>query len=157
MVARESEILSGSKACGMADSPKSAKKKRLVFLSHSGQDMWVARQIAEAMEACGAQVFLDEAHIAVGSAFEEDIIAALRRAHELVVLVTPWALTRSYVIAELGAAWIRKIPIVILLHGLTAVEFQSKPNVPVFLKEKNLLDLNEIDKYLKELRTRSSK
>jgi hypothetical protein len=138
----------------MARSPKKAPKKRLVFLSHSGQDMWVAKQIAAAIQDCGAKVFLDEANIAIGAAFENDLVQALREAHELVVLVTPWALDRSYVIAELGAAWIRQIPIIILLHGITATEFQSKPNIPVFLKEKNLLGLNDVNKYLDELRRR---
>ena len=47
-----------------------------------------------------------------------------------------------------------EIPIVVLLHGMTAGEFQSKPEVPVFLKKRNLLDLNSIDTYFAELRRR---
>jgi hypothetical protein len=34
--------------------------KRLVFVSHSGLDMWVAKQIAREIEARGATPFLDE-------------------------------------------------------------------------------------------------
>jgi hypothetical protein len=94
-------------------------KKRLVFLSHSAKDTWVAKQIAREISECGATPFLDEAEIEVGSDFEEDILGFLEKAHELVVLLTPWALERPYVWAELGAAWGRRIPIIVLLHGLT--------------------------------------
>jgi hypothetical protein len=65
---------------------------RLVFISHSSADTWVAKQIAREIEACGARPFLDESHVHAGADFEEDILNFLKRAHELVVLLTPWAL-----------------------------------------------------------------
>src|SRR5437879_6799513 len=98
--------------------------KRLVFVSHSGMDTWVAKQIAREIEARGATPFLDEAQVDVGADFEEDILDFLERAHELVVLLTPWALERPYVWAEIGAAWGRRIPIVALLLGLTRTALQ---------------------------------
>lgn len=93
---------------------------RLVFISHSGQDTWVAKQIAREVEAHGGSPFLDEAQIDAGADFEEGILDFLQRAHELVVLLTPWALDRPYVWAEIGAAWSRRIPIVALLLGITS-------------------------------------
>ncbi|MBK6854977.1 MAG: hypothetical protein IPG93_26250 [Burkholderiales bacterium] len=51
--------------------------------------------------------------------------------------------------AEIGAARIRRIPIIVLLLGLSATEFQSRP-MPVFLK-KDIISLNEVDAYLAEL------
>jgi hypothetical protein len=134
-----------------------AKRKRMVFISHSAKDTWVASQIARNVARCGAKPFLDEAEIDVGGDFEESILDYLDKADELVVLMTPWALERPYVWAELGAAWIRRIPIVILLQGMTPGEFQSRPGVPVFLKRRNLLELNEIDGYFAELRKRARK
>ena len=83
-----------------------------VFISHSGTDTWVAQQIAREIEACGAVPFLDEANIAVGDDFEDRILDALEESKELVVLLTPWSLSRPYVWAELGAAWVRRIPII---------------------------------------------
>lgn len=130
------------------------RKRRIVFISHSGVDTWVARQIAREVKARGATPFLDEAEIGVGADFEEDILKFLNRAHELVVLLTPWALERPYVWAELGAAWGRRIPIIALLQGLTVAELQSRPGVPVMLKKRALLPLNDISKYLSELKTR---
>ena len=128
--------------------------ERFVFVSHSGADTWAAKQVAREIAACGAVPFLDEAQIDVGADFEEDILAFLEKADELVVLITPWALERPYVWAELGAAWGRRISIVGLLLGLSAAESQSRPGVPILLKRRDLLPLNEIDVYLGQLRGR---
>lgn len=138
----------------MVEHEEDIPKTRLVFVSHSGEDTWVARQIARAIEEQGGKAFLDEADVDVGAEFEEDIRDFLERAHELLVLVTPWALERPYVWAEIGAAWIRKIPIVIVLHGLTRVEFQSQPSTPVFLKKRDIIELNKLEQYLSQLKTR---
>lgn len=131
-------------------------KQRLVFVSHSSKDTWVAEQIANAIKKCGAVPFLDEAQIDVGADFEEDILTFLNKAHELVVLLTPWALKRPYIWAEIGACWGRQIPIVGLLHGMTPSEFQSQPEVPLLLKKRDLVELNKIDTYLKQLKLRSN-
>jgi len=126
----------------------------LTFVSHSSQDTWVAQKIASDCEAIGVSTFLDEARIAVGARFEKEIINALRRANELIVLVTPWALKRPYIWMEIGVAWSRDIPIVILLHGLTPKKFQASADIPVTLKERNIISLNDFEKYLDELRSR---
>jgi hypothetical protein len=117
-------------------------------------DTWVAKQIAREIEACGARVFLDEDGIDVGADFEEDILSALGTANELVVLLTPWATSRPYVLAELGAAWGLRIPIIGLLHGLSAEDLKAMPDTPFFLMRRNFLSLNEIDTYLGQLRGR---
>ena len=126
----------------------------LVFVSHSSTDTWVAGQIAKGIEAAGASVFLDETDVAVSEDFEERILKALATATELLVLLTPWSLTRPYVWAEIGAAWGRRIPIVGVLHGLTPEDLQSDSNVPTLLKRRNLIQLNEIETYLKQLEER---
>ena len=133
------------------------KPGRLVFVSHAGEDAWVARQIAREIEAQGARAFLDEADVDVGAEFDEDIRRFLDEADELVVLFTPWSLERPFVWTEIGAAWIRRIPIVIVLHGLTIAAFQSRPTAPVFLKKRDIIVLNEIDSYFSQLRERVAK
>lgn len=99
-------------------------------------------------------MFLDETHIDAGSNFEEEIRSFLERADELVVLLTPWTLDRPYVWAELGGAWVRRIPIVALVLGMEPHELQAKPGMPIFLKERNVLHLNGIDVYLAQLAER---
>jgi hypothetical protein len=135
--------------------PKSkSHSEYYVFLSHSGPDTWVASQLSREIRTCGATPFLDAASIHIGARFEEDILAALDRAHELVVLFTPWALDRPYIWAELGAAWARRIPIIALLYGLAATELQSRPGIPIFIKERDFVNLNEVGSYLSQLSDR---
>ena len=141
----------------MIDLKMATQGRRLVFISHSSRDTWVAKQMAKCITDCGAQPFLDEADVEVADDFEEEIREFLAKAHELVVLLTPWALDRPYVWAELGAAWARQIPIVGVLHGLTAAELQSRPGVPIFLKKRNLIEINDFDRYCDELLQRSHK
>lgn len=129
-------------------------RKRLVFISHSGTDTWVARQIARAISDSGAVPFLDQADIEVGDIFEEEIRNNLNRADELLVLLTPWALDHPYIWSEAGVAWGRKLPIIGILHGLSAAELQLKPGIPVYLKAENLLELNDLEIYLEQLRAR---
>ncbi|MEH2559593.1 hypothetical protein V1286_007122 [Bradyrhizobium algeriense] len=128
--------------------------ERLVFISHAGEDTWIAKQIAREVADCGGRPFLDQADIDIGAEFEDDIRSFLDQAHELIVLFTPWSLDRPYVWAEIGAAWLRGIPIVVVLLGLTPADFQSRPNTPVFLKKRDMLHLNQIDQYLDQLRER---
>ena len=128
----------------------------LIFISHSSKDTWVAKQIAREIIACGASAFLDEADVEVGDDFEERILEFLEKANELLVLLTPWALDRLYVWAELGAAWARRIPIVGVLQGLSAAELQSRESIPIFLKKRDLIDINDIDRYFVGLATRVS-
>ena len=132
-------------------------KDRRVFVSHSSSDTWVAKQIARGIKASGAHPFLDDEAIQVGQDFEKEIRRYLKRAHEIVVLLTPWSLERPYVWAELGAAWIRGIPIVVLLHGVSVRELQSRPSAPVFIKEKNCRELNDAERDFSELRVRVRK
>ncbi len=133
---------------------KQKNKKWLVFISHSGEDTWIARQIAREITERGATPFLDEADVDVGAEFEEDIREFLDKADELLVLFTPWALDRPYVWIEIGAAWQRRLPIVVVLHGLAAKDFQAHPNAPVFLKKRDIIRLNDVDRYLKQLSSR---
>jgi hypothetical protein len=130
---------------------------RLVFISHSGRDTWVAKQIAREVTACDAKPFLDEADIDAGAEFEDAILEFLSKAHELVVLLTPWALDRPYIWAEIGAAWGRRIPIVAILHGISAQELQARPGIPLLIKKRDLIDLNEIDTYFQQRRNRVAK
>ena len=50
----------------------------LIFISHSGEDPWVAKKMAADCESVHASTFLDETRIAVGAKFEEDILQSLR-------------------------------------------------------------------------------
>lgn len=126
----------------------------LIFISHSSQDTWIAKQISQEIQKCGATTFLDDFEIEVGVDFEESIRRFINQANELVVLITPSALVRPYVWAEIGAGWGRGIPIIGLLQGMTANELQAMSEIPILLTKHDLISLNEIDTYLTQLRKR---
>jgi hypothetical protein len=47
---------------------------KLVFLSHSSIDTWVARQLANAIQQLGASTFLDEADVDLTEQPDEKIV-----------------------------------------------------------------------------------
>ena len=125
-----------------------------VFISHSGIDTWVARQIQLSIIDLGVNTFLDDACLAVGDDFEKIILHELQTSNELVVLLTPWSLERPYVWLEVGAAWISDIRIVGIFYGLTLEELSSNIKNPIFIKKNNLISLNDFDTYLEQLSKR---
>ncbi len=128
-----------------------ASRKRLIFISHSGRDTRVAKQIEREIINRGAAAFLDYTHIEVGDKFEVKLVEALNRADEFLMLLTPRALDYPYIWSEAGVAWGRQIPIIGILHGMTTAGFISKSNIPACLKADNLQDINGIDRYFEEL------
>jgi hypothetical protein len=127
-------------------------RRHVVFISHSGTDTWVAQAFAEKIQALGASTFLDEANIAIGDDFDENILGALKASDELLVLLTPWSLKRPYVWVEIGAAAFKRIPVIGVLYGLTAADLDRESGVPLLIRKRNLIDINEFSRYLRELR-----
>ena len=124
-----------------------------VFISHSG-DTWIAKKIAEEIENRGARTFLDETQVDSGDVFQEKIRGALKSASELLVLLTPTSVKRPFVWVELGVAWQREIRIIGVLHAITVDEILKSPEFPIILKERDLVELNDIDQYFAELQNR---
>jgi hypothetical protein len=127
-----------------------------VFISHASDDTWVARQIANHIEHCGASYFLDVADIQHGDDFEEEIRKAAHTSHEMLLLLTPWAIKRSYIWMETGIFWERKKRIVVVLHGITSKDFSKDPRIPHLLKKVHLVSINELDSYLAQLTERAN-
>jgi hypothetical protein len=78
----------------------------------------------------------------------------LDRADELLVILTPWSLKRPFVWSEAGAAWGKRIPIIGVVYGLTPEEVLAHADIPIFMKRREFIDINELDKYLAGLRER---
>ena len=68
-----------------------AKKDYKVFVSHAGDDIWVAEQLASCIENCGATAFLDRRDIAAGDDFKKRLQARLACASKYSAAVTPEA------------------------------------------------------------------
>ena len=125
-----------------------------VFISHSGEDLWVAKQIEKYVSSKGCKTFLDDDDIDIGEDFEGVILNELRKSDELLVLFTPWSRHRPYVWMEIGAAW-----------GLGLEDYfrttwsQSGRNFrgrlePNTVKRTDSIELNNIDRFFMQLEER---
>ena len=92
------------------------------------------------------------------STWEDDseriILVEIRRSQEVLVLFTPWALQRPYVWLEIGAAWGLGKRLVFVLHGVTEANLAAGQGNPVLLRRTNVISINDLDKYLAELKGR---
>jgi hypothetical protein len=125
-----------------------------VFLSHGSTDGWVARQLSKEIRALGAATFLDESDIPKGANFKEIIRQEIASCDELLALFTPWSAQRSWVWSEVGAAWGQNKPVLGVLYGLTARKLDNVSGGKAMFEDINVLDLNETERYLSQLRQR---
>lgn len=138
---------------------KSAKNKtRLkpayqVFVSHATADKWIATTFCEKIDAIGATSFRDDRDINGGDSIPQAIRTEIQVSRELVVLLTPDSIERSWVLLEVGAAWGRRkdyriVPV--LCH----VSFDAIPDI---IEGKKAFHINDFDNYLAELKRRVKK
>jgi hypothetical protein len=63
-------------------------------------------------------------------------------------------LKRPFVWIEMGAFWRRRKRIVVTLHGLDVRELTSRESTPAFLKVTDVVNINELDTYFRQLKER---
>ncbi len=134
--------------------PRDPQARPCVFISHSSIDTWIARQLGAHIQQCGADIFLDEADIEHGDDFEERIHDAEERCSELVVLLTPWAMTRAWVWIEISFFKHSRKRIVGILHGVSVDEIATHPHAAILLRKLDLVDIHHVDSYFDQLKRR---
>lgn len=134
---------------------KGRRERYRVFVSHSGDDIWVAEQIARGIEECGADAFLDRRDIVAGDKFKEHIHDEIAACHELLALFTPWSRRRAWVRHEIGMADALKKRIVCVFYKVTNADFQGDEDGLGPLDGLNTIDINSLDTYFKALRRRA--
>lgn len=126
-----------------------------VFVSHGGDDTWVASQIALEMERVGASTFLDRRDIAAGDNFKQRIHEEIPKCDELLALFTPWSRRRAWVRHEIGMADILKKRIVCVFYKVTIADFLADEDGLGPLDGLNNIDINDLPTYFKALRRRA--
>ena len=128
-----------------------------VFDSHSGDDIWVAEQIARCIEDHAATTFLDRRDIAAGDAFKDRIREEMQRCNEVLALFTPWSRRRAWVRHEIGMADVLRLRIVCVFYKVTIDDFRNDEDGLGPLDNLNIIDINALGGYFKALakRTRS--
>lgn len=129
-----------------------------IFISHGNQDAWLAGQISKEVGSRGGSAFLDETGIPKGSPdFKRIIREEIKASKELIALFTPWSAMRSWVWIEMGAAWEREIPIVAVFYGMDEGDLEKSGQGKAILEDINILNLDDLDAYLGQLRLRIQK
>lgn len=127
-----------------------------VFVSHHSADAWVAQQIAVHIHRSCASTFLDCFDIRHGDEFWEVIRTAAFECDDLLVLLTPKAVERYNIWVEIGMFFSQRKRITGVLYGLDGTALTADERIPVFLKSRDLVDINRIESYFEQLSERFS-
>jgi TIR domain-containing protein len=125
-----------------------------VFVSHSGDDIWVARQLARCIEDQGATAFLDRRDILAGDKFKDRIHTEISACDELLALITPWSRLRAWIRHEIGMADYARKRIVCVFYQVSVVDFRADADGLGPLDGLNIIDINALDTYFSELQRR---
>jgi hypothetical protein len=127
------------------------KKDYKVFVSHAGDDVWLAEQVANRIEDCGATTFLDRRDIVAGDDFKERIREVIPKCKELLALFTPWSRKRAWVRHEIGMADALRKRIVCIFYKVSIADFDPQEDGVGPLDGLNIIELNNFKTYLDSL------
>ncbi len=130
------------------------RKHYRVFVSHAGDDLWVATQIARNIETIGASTFLDRRDIAAGDNFRQRIHEEITRCHEIVALFTPWSRRRAWVRHEIGMADMVRKRIVCVFYKVALADFDNDEDGRGPFEDLNVIDINQFEAYITALKKR---
>ncbi len=139
----------------MAKRKSSSRSKYRVFVSHAGDDIWVAEQIARNIEDCGASAFLDRRDIAAGDNFKRRVHEEISQCNELLAVFTPWSRRRAWVRHEIGMADILGKRIVCVFYKVTVDDFRADEDGLGPLDGLNTIEINRLGTYFSALGRRA--
>jgi TIR domain len=94
----------------------------IAFLCHATEDKALARRIAADLQGAGIETFFDEWEMRAGDSLRQKIDAGLDGCSHFIALLSPVALTKLWVNAEMDGAFVRKLAgacrFIALRHGL---------------------------------------
>lgn len=111
----------------------------------------MAGQIDLRIRASGAATFIDIHDVEKGDDIEDRIFEEMKGCDELLALFTPWVVDRNWLWVEIGAARVRNLRIVAVLHEVNLGMIEREKGGSTFLRSKNAVDINELDSYFREL------
>ena len=121
-------------------SKRIARKRYLVFISHSSKDRWVAKQMVKLIEERNkgyVEVFLDEKDIEGGQSIPDSIRNSIEQCDEFLVLLSNRSKDRKWVLIEMGAAWGLRKRIVMIIDKVSPNE------MPDLFSPYKAIDLND--------------
>ena len=129
------------------------RRAYVIFVSHSTKDRWIARRIAELLEAGGRKygvaAFLDERDIQVGDSIPDTIRDNIKECSEFLVLLSKNSIDRPWVLIEISAAWGHGKRIIAVIDKVTPEE------MPEIMLPYKAIDLNSLDEYIGQMLVRA--
>lgn len=98
-----------------------------LFISYSRKDSRFARTLARALEALGADVWIDTQDIEPGAAWTDEVQRGLDRSQVMLLVLSPDAMESKYVTAEWLYFVEQNKPLIPVLHRPTVLNFQLRP------------------------------
>lgn len=126
-----------SQPAGKSGTPRSTtsetrkKDRNTVFLSHTNSESELAVGLKEWIETTfpdRVAVFVssDERDLKPGDRWLSEIDAALSKAAAMIVICSPFSITRPWIHFESGCAWSRRVPVIPICHsGLKKSELEQ--------------------------------
>jgi len=96
------------------------------FISYSGEDIALAKEIASDLEAKSLRTFLASRDLAAGTVWTEEVRDALLATRVVLIVLTPNSANRPWVMCEVGASWALGKP---LVPALLYVDPKTLPEV----------------------------
>jgi hypothetical protein len=131
---------------------KASNKRRaeyVVFISHSSSDAWIARVMAEKIEALGARCWLDEKDLEGGNVIADEILRGIDACNEGIVLISPNSLPSQWIAFEIGGIRAQHKRVTPILHNV-------RPDEMAPTKDINAIDLNKFEQFVAQLKRRIS-
>jgi len=120
------------------------KRRYRVFVSHASDDLWVAEQIAESIDSCGAATFLDRRDIAAGDNLKQRIRDEMPSCDEILALFTPWSRHRAWVRHEIGMADALGKRTVCVLYKVSITDLDAEQDGRGPLDDLNFVDIKRL-------------
>jgi hypothetical protein len=127
---------------------KTSQATGCVFISHSGQDNELVRDIARRLRDAGFKPFVDFEGVSAVGERKRILRERLREADAMLVLVTPAALKSPWMMAELGMADGFDRIIVPVMAGLQTTD------IPAPLRSYQAVPFDQLDGAINELSER---
>ena len=116
-----------------------------VFISASHKDRDLARDLGHRLRDVGVPVTYSELTLSAGSSFEKDFMQLLKKADEIIVILSSNSVENLWMMYEIGAASSLRKKITPVVVGLEDKE------LPPLIKQLKHIRYNEISDYISKL------
>jgi hypothetical protein len=113
-----------------------------LFLSYSRDDLALATSLRQQVEEQGHQVWQDTEQLLAGDSIDAKLRRTLRASDAYMILLTPNSLKSTWVMIELGGAWLSGIRLFPVIAGVSAAE------LPGPLRDLNFCQFSEVPRKL---------